>query len=244
MVGWRTIERGLSSVSLPALKRFAVAPDDDPTEELACWGVTIYAYSSIAHLRRILAGLSLLADIGNAPAAEVLTRHVFEWAAHACYAESTLKQLFEKSNWTAAFELLLQIDGGKLWIKNHGGKYGADDLQRETPKPLHVMKLVKAYNEYQTDIYGEGDALDAYGFLSEHSHPNGACFLHYRELSGDEARFVDPTPSDPRGIDRPVLEWLIFIHGLLGLAKENTVRPGILAVLKTVALLGCPPRDF
>jgi len=231
MTRWKIIEEGLRGITLPPLTRPALGPNDDPTEELVRWGATMYAYSSIAHLRKILAGLVVLADVGNTPTADVVCRHVFEWAASACYVEHNLMQYVSDRNWKLSFQLFLQLDGGNRWLRNHGHKYDAVPMQREAPQPLPVSTLVAAYEKYQVHQYGEGDAKDAYGFLSEHSHPNGGCFLQYRELSGWQVRFIDPPPSDPRFIDRPLLEWLVFIHGLLGLAKEDTVLPKVLAIL-------------
>jgi hypothetical protein len=238
MTQWKIIEGGLGGVILPPLIRPPNGPDDYPTEGVVCWGAMMYAYSSIAHVRKILAGLVTLADAGNTPTADVICRHVFEWAAHACYVERTLREDFANSNWKDAFELLSQVDGGNLWLRNHGHKYDALPLQREAPKPLRIGMLVEAYEQYQADKYGEGDAKDAYGFLSEHSHPNWACFLQYRDLSGDEVRFIEPPPSAPRAVNRPLLEWLVFVHGILGLARENIVRTEVLAVLTKTVLPG------
>jgi hypothetical protein len=54
---WKMIEEGLRGISLPALSPPALGPDDDPAEALARWATMVYAYSSIAHVRKILAGL-------------------------------------------------------------------------------------------------------------------------------------------------------------------------------------------
>jgi hypothetical protein len=43
---------------------------------------------------------------------------------------------------------------------------------------------------YQRQVHGDGDAKDSYGLLSEHSHPNSACFLPYCEYRGAEVRFI------------------------------------------------------
>jgi hypothetical protein len=67
MTPLKIIEEGLRGITLPTLTRPAVGPDDDPTEELVRWAVEMYVYSSVAHMRTILAGLVVLADIGNTP---------------------------------------------------------------------------------------------------------------------------------------------------------------------------------
>jgi hypothetical protein len=108
-------------------------------------------------------------------------------------------------------------------------------MQLEAPKPVRIGELVAAYEKYQTEQLGEGDAKDSYGFMSEHSHANGACFLQYKEIVAGKIVFVDPPPSGPRSINRPTLEWLVFIHGILALAKEDFVRLQVLDILtKTV----------
>lgn len=232
----RIVEEGLRRVVLSPLIRPAVGPDDEPTEELAAWATTMYAYSAIAHMRTILAGLVVLADLGNAPSADVLCRHVFEWAAHACFMDRNLRKHLAGKNWGLAFKLSLQADGGNLWLKRHGHKYEESPFPGKIPDPIRMGKLIAAYTQYQIEEYGQSDAEDAYGFLSEHSHPNGACFLQYREISGREMRFIRP-PASPsfHSLERSLIEWLRFVYGLLGSAKEDSVRLGILAILTEIA---------
>lgn len=47
---------------------------------------------------------------------------------------------------------------------------------------------------------------------------------------------VDPPPTGPRSINRPSLEWLVFIHGILALAKEDVVRLQVLDILAKTAM--------
>jgi hypothetical protein len=235
---WKIIEEGLRGISLPPLIPTALGPEDAPAEALARWAMMMYAYSSIAHVRKILAGLVVLADAGNTPAADVICRHVFEWAASACYVEQKIGQYFKEQKWKPASDLLCQISGGNLWLRNHGHKYDALPMQLEAPNPIRIGKLVEVYEKYQADQLGEGDAKDAYGFLSEHSHPNGACLRQYQEIEGWRMKFVDPPPSDPRGINRPSLEWLVFIHGILALAKEDVVRLQVVDILTKTVMPG------
>jgi hypothetical protein len=236
MMPLKIIEEGLRSIALPPLTRPAVGPGDEPTEDLVRWVTAVYVYSSVAHMRTILAGLVVLTDIGNTPTADVVCRHVFEWAAHACYMKRNLSQHFANSDWRLASNLLLQADGSNLWIRNHGHKYDALLLPDEIHKPVRIGKLVDAFDEYQVEEYGDGDAKDAYGFLSEHSHASGACFLKYREISGAQVRFISPAESCclPNA-NRSLIEWLVFMHGLLGLAGEVAVRPELLGILTRVA---------
>ena len=236
MMPLKIIEEGLRSIALPPLTRPAIGPGDEPTEELVRWGTAIYVYSSVAHMRTILAGLVVLTDVGNTPTADVVCRHVFEWAAHACYMERSLTPHFADKDWRVAFDLFLRADGANLWIRNHGHKYDALPLPDEIRKPVRIGKLVDAYDEYQVEEYGGGDAKNAYGFLSEHSHASGACFLQYREISGAEVRFISPAESCCLpSANRSLIEWLVFMHGLLGLASEVAVRPVLLGILARVA---------
>jgi hypothetical protein len=141
-------------------------------------------------------------------------------------------QYVKENNWGLWFDLSLQVDGGNLWVKNHGHKYDALPSQLDAPASVRVHKFISAYDEYQAEEYGEADAKDAYGFLSEHSHPNGACFLPYREISGSQVRFISPPESLPLpSANRYLIEWMVFIHELLGLAKEDAVRVQILGIL-------------
>ena len=236
MTPLKIIEEGLRGSALPPLTRPGVGPDDDPTEELVRWGTAMYVYSSVAHMRAILAGLVVLTDIGNTSTADVVCRHVFEWAAQACFMKRNLTQHFANNDWRLAFDLLLKADGGNRWIRNHRHKYDALPLPDDRRMPVRVNKLIDAYDEYQAEEYGEGDAKDAYGFLSEHSHASGACFLQYREISGAEVRFISPAESCCLpSANRSLIEWVVFMHGLLGLATETAVRGELLGILSRVA---------
>src|SRR5579864_2189693 len=107
-----------------------------------------------------------------------------------------LEWLVKTRKWRAAFELLLQADTGNSWAKNYGPNYDGN-------RTVH----------------------DSYGFLSEYAHPNAACFLQYRDSEGREAFLLKPPPrSTFGGINGFILEWLILIHKLLSLAKEDVVR--------------------
>jgi hypothetical protein len=78
---------------------------------------------------------------------------------------------------------------------------------------------------------------EAYGYLSEHAHPSGTCFLQYREILGPELRFV-PAPKTPLpDIEHSLLDWLMLIYKILGLAKEVTVRVAMLRIIESVAAL-------
>jgi hypothetical protein len=136
------VEEGLRALVLTPLKRPAVGPDDDPTEELVSWAITLYVYSSIVHIRTVLAGIIALQDMANIPSGNVLSRHVFEWTAHACYVAQASRALIPAKRWKDAFDLFHQVDTGNLWIKKHGHKYDAKLFSEEIVKPIRIGKLM------------------------------------------------------------------------------------------------------
>ena len=88
MKGVNTIEvvaKSLQGIAFPILVRPPVKPRDPPTEELIQWAIRMYAYSVTAQVRKMLEASLLLANAENIPASYVIGRHIFEWAAHACY---------------------------------------------------------------------------------------------------------------------------------------------------------------
>src|SRR5207249_9404054 len=123
------------------------------------------------------AGLIALADAGNTPSGNILARHIFEWTALACYLVEKLKEFVANQQWAPAFELLLQTDTGNLWVKTHGHNYDKSSFPQEVAKPIRINKLIDAYTRHRTAQYGSAQVEDSYGFLSEYSHPNAACFL-------------------------------------------------------------------
>lgn len=230
------VEQGLRGISLPPVTRPAIGPNDEPTEELVCWGITFHVYSEIAHIRTVLAGLTALADMGNTPSGNILSRHIFEWTAHACYMEEKLKGLVTTRRWKPAFALLLQVNTGNAWAKNYGQNYDPTPFPEEILKPIRIKKLIAVYAKYQEKQYGKSKAHDSYGFLSEYAHPNAACFLQYRDFDGPHGYTVKPpSRSTLGGINGFIIEWLMFMQALLGLAKEDAVRGKLIEILTTIA---------
>jgi len=221
----KLIDKGLRDITLPSVTRPAIGPNDDPTEELVRWGITFHAYSEIAHIRTVLTGLIVLADIGNTPSGNILARHIFEWTALACYLLENLKTLYANREWKDAFDLLLRTDTGNSWVKAHGHNYDTSAFPQDVAKPIRINKLIAAYTKHQTAQYGHTKVEDSYGFLSEYAHPNAACFLAYREFAGAQAYFVNPPSlSTFGGIKGFITEWLMFVQELLGIAPEDVVR--------------------
>lgn len=230
------IDQALRGIRLPSDERPGVAPNDEPTEELVRWAIKFHVYSVIAHIRTVFAGLLTLADIGNTPSGNILARHIFEWTAHACYLNEKLERLIRTHQWKAAFELLSQVNTGNSWAKNYGHYYHADLVPEGIKDPISVNTLVAAYAKYQKKQYGKSRTHDTYGLLSEHSHPNSACLIQYREFRGNSCIVVNPPgQSTFGGVNGFILEWLSFMQVLLALANEQAVRNNLISILETVA---------
>jgi hypothetical protein len=111
------------------------------------------------------------------------------------------------------------------------------------PDPLNIANVVAAYDEYQRQQFGKGNAKDDYGLLSEYSHPNSACIQQYHEHSGRNMRFIDPSTGSPL----PLVNWclidlLMFFDELLRISQEQVVRSQVVSVLKEIAKLAPATR--
>jgi len=210
---------------------------DERKEVYIRWAITYYVYSVIAHIRTVLRGLIVLADNGNIPTAMVVCRHVFEWVAQVCYMNENLQKHVAARDWDAARDLLNQAVMGSRWIKEYGHKYDPTQITAEIPNTIRLNKVLASYEAHVEKVFG-GDTKDDYAHLSEHSHPNSACFQQYHdgEVPGGEIRFKEPTTGSPL----PVVNWCLIdlntlLLDLLRLSGENTVRPQIASILKQIA---------
>jgi hypothetical protein len=244
MKGIKTIElvaNALQSVAFPTLSRPPVKATDAPTEDLIRWGIKMYAYSVAAHLRKMLEGLIQLASAENIPAANVVSRHIFEWTAHACYISRNLDNYVRRQEWERAWSLLSRAVIGNIWIKQHGGKYSspAAQLPANVPDPLEVPNIVGAYEQYLSQRQGVKTAKDNYGFLSELSHPNAACLQQYHKVGGNP-RDVEIADAEPPISPLPFVNWCLldllhFLDALLDLSKETTIRPSVSSILSEIS---------
>jgi hypothetical protein len=209
------------------------------------FGIQYYAFSLIAHLRTILKGIVMVAEAGNTPSVYILSRHVHEWTAHACYLSRKLKEYDESKQWKEAWELLSSAAMGNLWMRRHGEKYVPSDLKpvvlSEVPDPIHISKAMSAYEEHEQEVHGKRDAKDSYGLLSEYSHPNSSCLQqhHHYEDDGRTLHFVD---AEDDASPLPIVNWclidiLMFLDALLGMAKETKVRAEVVGLLKEIAAM-------
>jgi hypothetical protein len=238
MTGINTLEMaltGLKAVAFPVLTRPPNKPNKAPTEELILWGIRMYAYSVGAQVRRILEGLVLLAKAENVPASYVLGRHVFEWAAHACYMSRNLKNYVGRKEWNRARSLLTVAVIGNLWLKQHGTKYTLPGKTvPSVPDPVSIANVIGCYEEYLFQAHNSKTAKENYGLLSELSHPNAACLQqhHVHRAGGRETEISDAEPISPLPfVNWSLLDLFSFLELLLELAQETVVRPTIANVL-------------
>ena len=138
--------------------------------------------------------------------------------------------------WEKCFEMLLQSNTGNQWARTHGRAYETFPFPDDMVDPIDIGKLIAAYAKYQKKEYGKSNTHDSYGFLSEFTHPNSACLAQYRDSNGATGVIIPPpTQSTFGGIDGFIVEWLIFVQELLGLAGEHEVRDKLIAILPGLA---------
>ena len=225
------VTSGLERIKLPPLIRPTVR-NDDPNAELVIWGTQYYTYCVIAHLRVVLRGMVELLRLGNVPTAFLACRHVFEWTAHACLMSGEMEAFIGKQDWKGAWELQSRVMEANRWVKEHGEKYEPRYLYDEIPDSLRVKKALKAYEQYQKEQQGLNDVEDSYALLSEHTHPNSACFNSYTRFIGREVRFVPPSPESALlGEERCLIDLVLLLDALLRLGKETNVRGQLRAVI-------------
>jgi hypothetical protein len=240
----------LRNIALPALKRPLVGPKEPPTKELVQWGIKVYAFALISHVRTVLDALVKLSESENITAAQILSRNLFEWTAHACYSLRRLAKIMEAQNWQGAWELLSKVATGNYWAKKHGSKYAptSTTVPIDVPNSVRVGDLIDAYEEHEVEQRRHANAKDTYSLLSEFSHPNSACLQHYydwKTSQGIEVIFCKP---DPESSTLPVVNWcmidlMMFLLPLLRLAADNQVAPNITSILKEVAAMAPKVRS-
>jgi hypothetical protein len=222
---------GLERVELPPLIRPAI-PNDNPNEALVLWGTQYYTYCVIAHLRVVLGGMVELLRLGNIPTAFLACRHVFEWTAHACLMSREMENFVSNQDWKGARELQSRVMEGNRWAKEHGEKYDPGAAYDEIPDSLRVKRALKAYERYQKEQQGLSDVEDSYALLSEHTHPNSACFNSCTQMIGPEVRFVPPSKESAiLGEERCLIHLVLSLDALLRVGKETNVRRQLRAVI-------------
>ena len=230
------VEHGLQGIALRTLTRPPV-PLHTPNEDLAIFAIRVYVYSLIAHVRTVLAGVIVLDAAGNTPSSRLLCRHVFEWTAQAAYVAENVSKHVKVGQWARVFGVVSDFDRANEWIGRYGNQHGADPIQRNRPARVRLKHWIAAYERFRVEEYGDATVSESYGYLSEHAHPSGACFLSYRDVCGAELRFVPAGREHLPDIGHSLLDWLMIVYRILALAKEDTVRLQLLTVIETVAEL-------
>lgn len=118
----------------------------------------------------------------------------------------------------------------------------------EISGPVRIGKAVEAYEAYQQKNSREREAKDSYSLLCDFTHPNAASLLRYQawEEEGMVIRFID-LDRDPTQesflpfVNCCLIDLLVFLYELLGVAQETIVQPKIRLVLDELARLA-PPR--
>jgi hypothetical protein len=251
MKGIRPIELvllGLEGVNLPPLAKPQIIFGEQRTEETIQWATKFYAYSVIAHTRKVLTGLTLLANAQNVPVANLVSRHVFEWTAQMCYMSGALEDCFTHKDWEKAREILTPAAIGNMWATNRGAKYvqPSDPPLPTAPVSRHILKAVKDYENYQLREHGWQDAKDSYHLLSEYCHPNAACLQQYHTYRNDGSTAVDYVEF-PNGensplpfVNRYLIDLMLFVDKILQLAADTDVRARMLPVM--VELVKLAPK--
>jgi hypothetical protein len=206
----------------------------------------MYTYSVIAHIRKVLSALIVLADAENVPASHVISRHAFEWTAQACYISNKLKVCYDQKDWEKAWEILTPAAIGNLWANKFGAKYApaSGPAMPTAPNPVRIGKAITEYEAHQEKTYGYKEAKDTYGLLSEYAHPNATCLQQYHIIAADGTLTIGNNVS---GSSLPFVNWclidlLLFGDTLLGLSKEIVVRAEARKVLDEVLKLAPKTR--
>jgi hypothetical protein len=191
----------------------------------------------------VLSGIVFLLDEGNEAAGFLVCRHLYEWTMHAAYMQEKCSEVYKQQDWKAAYELFEQADTGNAWIKKHGKKYAPELPLEELPDQLRLKHFVAAYERFQEVFWGreKDEVRDTYGLLSEHSHPNGACFLAYRKIVAGSYVFGN---ADDTALPHPLpylLDWIICVRALLLLASETAVKKNLDGILSQV--VNASPRS-
>lgn len=221
----------LPDIQLPSA-RFVNADRDH-----VYFGVRYYAYTSIAHYRSILRGLVLLADGGNWSSANILTRHLLEWAAHATFTALKLKSLLRQENWDKGWKVLLKVNGGDLYFRRFGSKYlQENDKATDIPEPYALADFLGVYDSQCAAEDGRGTAKEDHALLSELSHASAACLRQHQTIYGNRIVLNSEEDSSPLSLASAcTIDWLLCIVELLSSISDERVRPGMLAALRRLA---------
>src|ERR1039457_887958 len=171
----------LDSITLPNLP-LPLAKFEVVDESRVIFGVRYYVYASIAHVRKVFRGLVQVSDEANWACANILARHMMEWAAHATFAKVKIPSLMRSRRWDKAWSVLLQLNGSDLYFRRFGAKYlNGDSASTAIPEPFAIANLLNVYDLEHANDEGRGDVQEDYSLLSELSHASAACLRQRME---------------------------------------------------------------
>jgi hypothetical protein len=228
----------LESVTIPELILPLNGKHGEPDENRIRFGVRYYTFSSIVHFRHVLRGLVQVSDDANWASANVLSRHLFEWAAHATFLKVKMPSLIRSGAWEKAWDILLRHNGGDLFMRRFGLKYEATSAQSQgIPEPYTIANILKVYASVQNQADKTSDIQEDYSLLSELSHASAACLRQHIEYKQDRIVFSaakeDSSPLELASVS--TIDWLLSIGELLELIHDSEVRPQVNEALKAIA---------
>jgi hypothetical protein len=137
-----------------------------------------------------------------------------------------LELAYAKHHWQPIHAPKCRRNRARVWHANS-----------QNARPTGTAALIRAYDTYQSQIYGKGAAQQDYEFLSEFTHPNGTALHTYYQWKNDGhlLSFELPSAISPASfINRCLVDMLRFINDLLKICEEETVRPRIVTALKAM----------
>ena len=208
-----------------------VAPFDRwpaiPTRKSVLWDTRVYAYAALMHIRIVSRGLILLSAEDNRVASAVLCRHLLEWAAHTCHVNQQLVACIAARDWPRAQTLFRDSPDLSTPIppRSMTGT-GQEPLNQALSIECSVPTLIKTYEAFQDEMYGEGHGVGVHRFLDEHASPERAAWRHHLEYwRNGEVRMGDGATVS----FLPLMVWCLvdtsfFVYSLLELSGETQVR--------------------
>lgn len=179
----KTVEEGVSAIALPTLTRPPV-PFDRPNEDLELFALRVYAYSLIAHIRTILAGVVSLEEADNFPSARLLCRHMFEWTAQAAYVAENVSKHINGARWPDVFNIVSNFDRANDWIKKYGEQHGAHPIQLDSPDRVRLKHWIAAYDKFRVEKYGAANVTESYDISANMLIPAALVSLATERFAG------------------------------------------------------------
>lgn len=159
------IAESLNKINLPSLRRPSIGPNEAATLELMRFDLCYYAYSVVAYVRDLFAGLTVLSASRNGACGDVIGRCLYEWSMQASYVLLRTREPLGNSDIAAARSVLERLELANDWIRDHGEKYWAAPDQEDIPKNVRRSNFREAFGEYSLATLKEDNTKDDYGYL-------------------------------------------------------------------------------